>query len=235
MASPFLLLSMVCVGDLIARGMPAPLPNDRPWLGYCQSVFESRNGADATSLMVQCRSLYYGTGQLHVTGCAGLKDVREAVDLALCWVRHYWPIISRQLRLPEGWARTPADLLSDERDLHVHLSPTVVFKNPLMVGGVAAVALISLLSDRAPKEGLAVLGEIDMSGWLSGIEQGSLSCEVLEAAVARGAVKTLVVDRRSWPKALPSGARLPDALQVMQIGGIHDSIADLLTTDPVAV
>jgi ATP-dependent Lon protease len=149
-----------------------------------------------------------GKGSLTLTGQLG-DVMKESVQAAMSWVR------ANAARLgiaPDFW---------EHSDIHVHVPAGAIPKDGPSAGVTMATALVSLLTNRAVKGGLAMTGEISLSGRV--LPVGGIKEKVL--AAHRAGVRTLVMARRNeknYLEDVPAEVR-----EVMQVH-FTDSVDDVL-------
>jgi ATP-dependent Lon protease len=149
-----------------------------------------------------------GKGTLTLTGQLG-DVMKESAQAALSWVR------ANAVRL---------GLASDfweSADIHVHVPAGAIPKDGPSAGVTMATALVSLLTNRAVTGGLAMTGEISLSGRV--LPVGGIKEKVL--AAHRAGVRTLVLPRRNEKNLLEDVPA--DVREVMTVH-LADSIDDVL-------
>ena len=149
-----------------------------------------------------------GKGQLTLTGQLG-DVMKESVQAALSWVRAN---AGRLGIAPDFW---------ESADVHVHVPAGAIPKDGPSAGVTMATALVSLLTDRPVVGGLAMTGEVSLSGRV--LPVGGIKEKVL--AAHRAGVRTLVLPRRNEKNLLEDVP--PEVRQVMTIH-LADSIDDVL-------
>ena len=119
-----------------------------------------------------------GKGDLILTGTLG-DVMKESGQAALSWVRAR----ARRLGLPEGFYRN--------QDLHIHIPEGATPKDGPSAGVTLVTAMVSALTGRAVREGLAMTGEMTLSGKVLAI--GGLKEKAL--AARRAGINTILVPR----------------------------------------
>ncbi|MBM4439960.1 MAG: endopeptidase La [Candidatus Rokubacteria bacterium] len=149
-----------------------------------------------------------GKGTLTLTGQLG-DVMKESVQAALSWVR------SNAERLG-----VPADFW-ETSDVHVHVPAGAIPKDGPSAGVTMATALVSLLTNRAVVGGLAMTGEISLSGRV--LPVGGIKEKVL--AAHRAGVRTLVLPRRNEKNFLED---VPVEVRQVMTVRYADAIEDVL-------
>jgi ATP-dependent Lon protease len=149
-----------------------------------------------------------GKGTLTLTGQLG-DVMKESVQAALSWVRANAERIG-----------IPADFW-DNADVHVHVPAGAIPKDGPSAGVTMATALVSLLTNRPVQGGLAMTGEISLSGRV--LPVGGIKEKVL--AAHRAGVRTVLLPRRNEKNLLEDVSS-----EVRQVMTVHlvDSIDEVL-------
>jgi ATP-dependent Lon protease len=150
------------------------------------------------------------TGQHTLTLTGQLGDVmKESAQAALSWVRaHAGPLGVD----PEFWARS---------DIHVHVPAGAIPKDGPSAGVTMVTALVSLLSGRPVRTGVAMTGEISLSGRV--LPVGGIKEKVL--AAHRAGIRTVILPRRNEKNLVED---VPQAVREVMTFHLADSVEDVL-------
>jgi ATP-dependent Lon protease len=149
-----------------------------------------------------------GKHTLTLTGQLG-DVMKESVQTALSWVRSH----ARQLQIdPDFW---------DRSDVHVHVPAGAIPKDGPSAGVTMATALVSLLTGRAVRGGLAMTGEISLSGRV--LPVGGIKEKVL--AAHRAGIRTVVLPKRNEKNLLED---VPAAVRDVMTVRLAESVEDVL-------
>jgi len=121
-----------------------------------------------------------GARTLTLTGQLG-DVMKESAQAALSWVRSH----ATELRVSSSFWETA--------DLHVHIPAGAIPKDGPSAGITLTTALVSLLTGRRVRAGLAMTGEVSLSGRV--LPVGGIKEKVL--AAHRAGVRTIVLPRRN--------------------------------------
>jgi ATP-dependent Lon protease len=121
-----------------------------------------------------------GARTLTLTGQLG-DVMKESAQAALSWVRSH----ATELGIASSFWETA--------DLHVHIPAGAIPKDGPSAGVTLTTALVSLLTGRRVREGLAMTGEVSLSGRV--LPVGGIKEKVL--AAHRAGVRTVVLPRRN--------------------------------------
>ena len=149
-----------------------------------------------------------GKGTLTLTGQLG-DVMKESVQAALSWVRSN---AERVGVAADFW---------ETSDVHVHVPAGAIPKYGPSAGVTMATALVSLLTGRAVVGGLAMTGEISLSGRV--LPVGGIKEKVL--AAHRAGVRTLVLPRRNEKNFLED---VPVEVRQVMTVRFADGIEDVL-------
>jgi len=149
-----------------------------------------------------------GTHTLTLTGQLG-DVMKESVQAALSWVRSH----ARELGIaPDFWERS---------DIHVHVPAGAIPKDGPSAGVTMAMALVSLLTERPLRSGLAMTGEVSLSGRV--LPVGGIKEKVL--AAHRAGVHTVILPRRNGKNLLED---VPAVVREAMTFHLVDSIPEAL-------
>jgi ATP-dependent Lon protease len=149
-----------------------------------------------------------GRHTLTLTGQLG-EVMKESAHAALSWVRSH----AGELGLaPDFW---------EGSDIHVHVPAGAIPKDGPSAGVTMTTALVSLLAGRQVRTGLAMTGEMSLSGRV--LPVGGIKEKVL--AAHRAGVRTLILPRRNEKNVLED---VPAAVRDVMTIHLADTIADVL-------
>jgi ATP-dependent Lon protease len=157
-----------------------------------------------------------GARTLTLTGQLG-DVMKESAQAALSWVRSH----ARELGLTEDFW--------DRSDVHIHVPAGAIPKDGPSAGVTLAVALASLVTGRRVRPGLAMTGEISLSGRV--LPVGGIKEKVL--AAHRAGANTVVLPRRNEKNLredVPVEVR--EAMTFHLVDAI-DEVLDLALEEPV--
>jgi ATP-dependent Lon protease len=149
-----------------------------------------------------------GTHTLTLTGQLG-DVMKESVQAALSWVRSHAGRLGID---PEFWERS---------DVHVHVPAGAIPKDGPSAGVTMATALVSLLTERPVRSGLAMTGEISLSGRV--LPVGGIKEKVL--AAHRAGLRTVILPRRNEKNLLED---VPSAVRQVMTVHLAETIEDVL-------
>jgi ATP-dependent Lon protease len=149
-------------------------------------------------------------GQHTLTLTGQLGDVmKESAQTALSWVRAH----AGELGIPaDFWARS---------DVHVHVPAGAIPKDGPSAGVTMVTALVSLLTGRPVQSGLAMTGEVSLSGRV--LPVGGIKEKVL--AAHRAGIRTLILPRRNEKNLMED---VPAVVRDVMTFHLADSIGDVL-------
>jgi ATP-dependent Lon protease len=149
-----------------------------------------------------------GKHTLTLTGQLG-DVMKESVQAALSWVRSH----TRQLGIdPDFWERS---------DVHVHVPAGAIPKDGPSAGVTMATALVSLLTGRPVRGGLAMTGEISLSGRV--LPVGGIKEKVL--AAHRAGIRTVVLPKRNEKNLMED---VPAAVRNVMTVRLAERVEDVL-------
>jgi ATP-dependent Lon protease len=155
---------------------------------------------------------YPGKGRLLITGQLG-EVMQESAQAALSWVRAH----AGELGVPEDWFAN--------QDVHVHVPAGAVPKDGPSAGITMATAIASLVRDTPVAEGVAMTGELTLTGHVLPI--GGLREKVL--AAQRAGLQRVIVPSENEPELaeLPAETRRElDFVLVDSIGQVFEVAFD---------
>jgi ATP-dependent Lon protease len=158
-------------------------------------------------LFVEATSMK-GARTLTLTGQLG-DVMKESAHAALSWVRSH----ASHLAVPEDfWAHS---------DIHVHVPAGAIPKDGPSAGVTIAVALASLLTGRRLHPGVAMTGEISLSGRV--LPVGGIKEKIL--AAHRVGVRTVILPRRNQKNLLEDvPAEVRNALSIHLVDSVNEAI-----------
>ena len=149
-----------------------------------------------------------GTHTLTLTGQLG-DVMKESVQAALAWVRSH----AIELGIAaDFWQRS---------DIHVHVPAGAIPKDGPSAGVTMATALVSLLTERPVRPGLAMTGEVSLSGRV--LPVGGIKEKIL--AAHRAGVRTVILPRRNEKNLLED---VPATVRDVMTFHLVDSIPEVL-------
>ena len=160
-----------------------------------------------------------GTRTLSLTGQLG-DVMKESAQAALAWVRSH----AVELGIPgDFWERS---------DIHVHVPAGAIPKDGPSAGVTMATALVSLLTGRPVRAGLAMTGEVSLSGRV--LPVGGIKEKVL--AAHRAGVRTLILPRRNEKNLVEDvPAAVRDAMTFHLVDSIPEALSVALEDVPSAL
>ncbi len=157
-----------------------------------------------------------GKGGFTLTGQLG-DVMKESAQAALSWVRSHAGALGID---PDFW---------ETSDVHVHVPAGAIPKDGPSAGVTMTAALVSLLTGRRVRAGLAMTGEVSLAGRV--LPVGGIKEKVL--AAHRVGVRTLILPKRNEKNLLedvPPAVR--DALTIHLVDAVEDVIRLALEAAP---
>jgi ATP-dependent Lon protease len=149
-----------------------------------------------------------GNHTLTLTGQLG-EVMKESVQAALSWVRSH----AAELGVPSDFWETS--------DIHVHVPAGAIPKDGPSAGIAMTTALVSLLTGRRLHAGLAMTGEVSLSGRV--LPVGGIKEKVL--AAHRAGVRTVILPRRNEKNLLED---VPAVVREVLTVHLVDSVSDVI-------
>jgi len=149
-----------------------------------------------------------GKRTLTLTGQLG-DVMKESAQAALSWVRAHADDLGVE---PDFWERS---------DIHVHVPAGAIPKDGPSAGVTMTAALASLLTGRSLRPGVAMTGEVSLSGRV--LPVGGIKEKVL--AAHRAGVRTVILPRRNEKNLRED---VPAAVRDVMTFHLVDEIADML-------
>jgi ATP-dependent Lon protease len=149
-----------------------------------------------------------GKRTLTLTGQLG-DVMKESVQAALSWVRSH----ADELGIaPEFW---------ETSDIHVHVPAGAIPKDGPSAGVTMTTALVSLLTGRRVRPGLAMTGEVSLAGRV--LPVGGIKEKVL--AAHRAGIRTLLLPKRNEKNLIED---IPRAVRDEMTIHLVDAVPDVL-------
>jgi ATP-dependent Lon protease len=157
-----------------------------------------------------------GKRTLTLTGQLG-DVMKESVQAALSWVRSH----ADELGIaPEFW---------EASDIHVHVPAGAIPKDGPSAGVTMTTALVSLLTGRRVRSGLAMTGEVSLAGRV--LPVGGIKEKVL--AAHRAGIRTLVIPSRNAKNLMEDvPAKVRDEMTVHLADSVRDVLKHALEDAP---
>jgi len=157
-----------------------------------------------------------GNHTLTLTGQLG-DVMKESVQAALSWVRSH----AAELGLPSDFWEIS--------DIHVHVPAGAIPKDGPSAGIAMTTALVSLLTGRRLHAGLAMTGEVSLSGRV--LPVGGIKEKVL--AAHRAGVRTIILPKRNEKNLLEDvPAPVRDVMTIHLVDSVSDVIRLALEDSP---
>jgi len=157
-----------------------------------------------------------GARTLTLTGQLG-DVMKESVQAALSWVRSH----ADELGIaPEFW---------ETSDIHVHVPAGAIPKDGPSAGVTMTTALVSLLTGRRVRSGLAMTGEVSLTGRV--LPVGGIKEKVL--AAHRAGIRTLLIPGRNAKNLMEDvPARVRDDMTIHLVDSVRDVLEHALEPTP---
>jgi len=149
-----------------------------------------------------------GTHTLTLTGQLG-DVMKESAQASLSWVRSHAESLGIR---PDFW---------NDSDIHVHVPAGAIPKDGPSAGVTMTTALVSLLTGRPVRSGLAMTGEVSLAGRV--LPVGGIKEKVL--AAHRAGVRTVVLPKRNEKNLLED---VPAAVREVMTFHFASSVEDVL-------
>src|SRR5215475_403536 len=158
------------------------------------------------------------TGKRTLTLTGQLGDVmKESVQAALSWVRSHTDELGIA---PEFW---------ETSDIHVHVPAGAIPKDGPSAGVTMTTALVSLLTGRRVRSGLAMTGEVSLAGRV--LPVGGIKEKVL--AAHRAGIRTLLIPSRNAKNLMEDvPAKVRDAMTIHLVDSVRDVLRHALEAAP---
>lgn len=160
-------------------------------------------------LMVECASVE-GRGGFVTTGTLG-KVMQESANLAYTFVREAAP----GLKLPKRYF--------DKHSLHLHVPAGATPKDGPSAGVTMAASMYSLVSGKTVKKGIAMTGEITLSGRV--LPVGGIKEKLL--AAKRSGIHTVLLPKDNDRDLKKIDADTKSGLRILKVATIKDAFAHL--------
>jgi ATP-dependent Lon protease len=143
--------------------------------------------------------------------------MKESVQAALSWVRSH----ADELGIaPEFWEMS---------DIHVHVPAGAIPKDGPSAGVTMTTALVSLLTGRRVRSGLAMTGEVSLAGRV--LPVGGIKEKVL--AAHRAGIRTLLIPGRNAKNLMEDvPARVRDEMTIHLVDSVRDVLKYALEDAP---
>jgi ATP-dependent Lon protease len=152
-----------------------------------------------------------GTGQLLLTGSLG-EVLKESAQTALSYIRGNAQALGLD---PDFFAA---------QDLHIHIPAGAIPKDGPSAGVTILMALLSLLTGRRARPGVALTGEMSLGGALlpvAGIREKVLAAQ-------RGGVTTVCLPEGNRPEAAAIGPEVGETIRIVLAARAADLVDEVL-------
>lgn len=156
-----------------------------------------------------------GKGGLMLTGKLG-DVMKESAQAALSYARSH----AKELGIDEGFFQ--------DRDIHIHVPEGAIPKDGPSAGITMATAMVSLFTGRPVKKGIAMTGEITLTGNVLPI--GGLKEKIL--AARRAKIKKVIIPHlnRKDLDEIPKSVRA--SMQIIPVEGVRQVLSIALSRNP---
>ncbi len=151
-----------------------------------------------------------GKGGLVMTGTLG-KVMQESANLAFTFVRE----AAEELKVPKRYF--------ERRTLHLHVPAGATPKDGPSAGLTMAASLYSMISGQALKPGIAMTGEITLSGRV--LPVGGIKEKLL--ASKRSGIKTVILPKENGRDLKKIDAETKQGLKIIQVASVRDAFRHL--------
>ncbi|RLA89796.1 MAG: endopeptidase La [Deltaproteobacteria bacterium] len=157
-----------------------------------------------------------GNSRLKLTGQLG-EVMKESADAALSYIRARGPYLG-----------VPEDFF-DKTDIHIHVPAGAIPKDGPSAGVAMLTALVSLLSNRPVKKGLAMTGEITLRGHVMPV--GGIKDKVL--AAHRAGLEEIILPAQNKKDLEEIPAKVREQLKFHLVERM-DQVLEIAFSDPAA-
>lgn len=181
-----------------------------PPAGLCVGLAWTPSGGEVLTIETQRMP---GPGGLRLTGQLG-EVMRESAQTALSFARAF------------ATATGAADPFVEQHELHVHVPAGAIPKDGPSAGATIACALVSLLTGRPVRPGVAMTGEVTLRGRVLAV--GGLKEKLLAARRAR--IHTVIIPRENQPDLVTLPRSLMRALQLILVSDMEELLREALVS-----
>ncbi len=181
-----------------------------PPAGLCVGLAWTPSGGEVLTIETQRMP---GPGGLRLTGQLG-EVMRESAQTALSFARAF------------ATTAGAADPFVEQHELHVHVPAGAIPKDGPSAGATIACALVSLLTDRPVRPGVAMTGEVTLRGRVLAV--GGLKEKLLAARRAR--IHTVIIPRENQPDLVTLPRSLMRALQLILVSDMEELLREALVS-----
>lgn len=154
-----------------------------------------------------------GKGALTLTGLLG-ESMRESAQAAVSYIRSH----SKELGVEQSWF--------SKTDLHIHVPAGAVPKDGPSAGVAIAAALLSLTRRKPIAQGIAMTGEVTLTGRVlpvGGVREKAL-------AARRAGIKTVLIPRHNEKDLVELPEEVKSDLRFLPVDTLDDVVAELFPT-----